>query len=175
MRRALPLALAVALAASSAGSALEAQTLTFTRVGDGPIAFSGKTYVWCGSWEPDVKVPALRVLLVPRRHDRSYWLLSGVLKDIRRSPRVHFPVGFVWNRPKGAELFVYDRPTKNEASSETEKAKGVVTFSRVTCRRGQNVVVSASGVLGSEFGDGKPIRVTGTFRGVVGPPPRGFR
>jgi hypothetical protein len=121
-----------------------------------------------------VKVPALRVLLVPPRGRGAYWMLSGVLKDIQRTPRVRFPIGFVWNRPKGAELFVYDAPTKNEASSETEHAKGVVTFSRITCRRGKTVTISARGVLGSEFGDGTPVRVSGTFRGTIGRPPVGL-
>jgi hypothetical protein len=121
-----------------------------------------------------VKVPALHVLLVSPRRRRSYWQLSGVLKDVRRTPRVRFPIGFVWNRPQGAELFVYDARTKDGASSEEEEAKGVITFSKVTCRRGATVVISARGVLGSTIFDGKAVRVSGTFRGTVGKPPPGL-
>lgn len=159
-----------AAAATAAGS-----TLVFHRADGSRIRLDGRVYAWCGRWEPDVKVPAFHILLVPPRRRGSYWMLSGVLKDVRRAPRVRFPIGFVWNRPKGAELFVYDRPTKNEASSETEEAKGTITFSRITCRRGQSVVISASGVLGSEFSAGTKIRVSGTFRGAIGRPPPGVR
>jgi hypothetical protein len=158
-----------AAAATAAGS-----TLVFHRADGSRIAFAGRLYAWCGPWESDVKVPSVHVWLVPPRRRGAYWMLSGVLKDVRRQPRVRFPIGFVWNRPKGAELFVYDKPTRNEASSETEHAKGVVTFSRVSCRLGDEVVISARGALGSEFGDGTPVRVSGTFRGTVGKPPRGF-
>jgi hypothetical protein len=148
--------------------------LTFRRADGSALRFDGKLYVWCGRWESEVNVPALDVLLVSRRRGRSYWRLSAVLRDIRRDPRVRFPIGFVWNRPEGAQLFVYDRKTKNGASSEEEEAKGVFTFSKVTCRRGQNIVIRASGVLGSVFEDGPPVRVTGTFRGIVGRPPPGL-
>jgi hypothetical protein len=169
------LALVVSAVVAAAASATSQSTLAFRRADGTPIRFDGRLYAWCGRWEPDVKVPALQVLLVPPRRRRgAYWMLSGVLKDIRRNPRVRFPIGFVWNRPKGAELFVYDAPTKNEASSETEEAKGIVSFTRTTCRRGQTVAISARGVLGSEFGDGTPVRVSGKFRGTIGPPPRGL-
>jgi hypothetical protein len=146
--------------------------LTFRRADGSAIPFDGKLYVWCGRWESEVKVPALDVFLVPRR-GQSYWRLSAVLRDIRRDARVRFPIGFVWNRPEGAQLFVYDRKTKNGASSEEEKAKGVFTFSKVTCRRGRSIVIRASGVLGSVFEDGPPVRVSGIFRGTVGRPPLG--
>jgi hypothetical protein len=169
MRRASVIGLVCALTAAT-GLAAGASSLNFRRAGGSAIVFTGKLYAWCGPWEPDVKVPAVHVLLVPPAHG-SYWLLSGVLRDVRRQARVRFPVGFTWNRPKGAELFVYDRPTKNEASSETEEANGAITFSKVSCVRGRGVEIRASGVLGSEFSDGKPIRVNGTFRGTIGRPP----
>ena len=98
-----------------------------------------------------------------------------MLRDINRRPRVRFPLGFVWNRPKGVEIFVYDRRTKNEASSETEEAGGTITFSRLTCQKGSVVRFDVNGVLGSEFFDGKRIRIGGTFRGVIGRAPSRLR
>jgi len=102
-------------------------------------------------------------------------MLSAVLRDVRKRPRVRVPVGFVWNRPKGAEIFVYDASTKNEASTETEKAHGTVEFSRVSCRKGRRVTVTIHAVLGSEFSDGGNVRVDGSVRGVVGTPPAAIR
>jgi hypothetical protein len=174
MRHAILVAFTAAIVATSAGSAAGTGPLTFHRVGGAPIAFSGKTYVWCGPWEPGVSRRAVHVMRWPKQGRGSYWQLSGVLRDIRRDSRVRFPVGFVWNKPKGAQLFVYDSATRNEASSETEEARGTITFSEVTCRRGRSVTIRASGMLGSEFSDGTPLRVTGTFRGTVGRPPPGL-
>jgi hypothetical protein len=173
MRLSVFAAAASIAAVLASAPAADPGNLTFRRADGSAMRFDGKLYVWCGRWEPDVKVPALDVFLV-RRRGQSYWALSAVLRDVRRDPRVRFPIGFVWNRPKGAQLFVYDRKTKNGASSEEEEAKGVITFSKITCRRGRSVTIRASGVLGSVFSDGTPVRVTGTFRGTVGRPPPGL-
>jgi hypothetical protein len=175
MRCAFVIALAVVMTVVGYGSAAATRPLTFTRAGGAPIVFSGKTYVWCGPWEPDVHVPAVHVLIVPKQRRASYWLLSGVVRDVKRQARVRFPVGFVWNRPKAAELFVYDAATKNEASSETEEARGTITFSALSCVKGRVMEVEINGVLGSEFSDGKRIRVSGTIRGLIGRPPPGLR
>ena len=174
MKRAL-VAAAICGALAAGASAAAPSSLTFRRADGSAIAFTGKTYVWCGRWEPDVAEPAVHALLVPpRRRRSSYWLLSGVLRDVRKQPRVGFPIGFAWNKPRGGQLFVYDARTKNEASSETEEARGTIVFSKLTCAKGSAVQIDVSGVLGSEFSDGKPVRVSGTFRGVVGRPPPGL-
>ena len=144
---------------------------TFRRSDGTAIRFAAPIRVWCGRWEPDVPVRSLHVGALPARRGSSYWMLTAVLRDVRAHPRVRFPIGFVWNRPKGAEIFVYDARTKNEASSETEEAHGTVEFSQVGCRRGQRVQLTVHGVLGSEFFDGKKVRSDGTVRGVVGATP----
>ena len=97
MRYAFVIASAVAMTVAGYGSAAATRPLTFTRAGGAPIVFSGKTYVWCGPWEPDVHVPAVHILLVPKQRRTSYWHLSGVVRDVKRQTRVRFPFGFVWN------------------------------------------------------------------------------
>jgi hypothetical protein len=87
---------------------------------------------------------------------------------------MHFPVGFVYTRPRRAQVFVYDAARDNELNSEDEDSRGIVRFSRFGCRLGQTVELEIAGIIGSEFSDGKPIRVSGRFRGVVAKRPRGF-
>ena len=68
---------------------------------------------------------SLHAAALPLGRGPSYWMLSAVLRDVRKRPRVRVPVGFVWNRPKGAEIFVYDASTKNEASTERRRLMGL--------------------------------------------------
>lgn len=46
-----------------------------------------------------------------------------------------------------------------------------ITFQEVSCQRGGTVRFSIDAVVGSEFGDGPTMRVTGSFRGTVGDRP----
>src|SRR5262245_53834574 len=137
MKSALVAAAAICAIAIVGLAGAATSQLSFRRADGSAIAFAGRIYVWCGRWEPDVRQPAVHVLLLPSRRGRAYWFVSGVLRDVRKQTRVTFPVGFAWNHPRGAELFVYDQRTKNEASSETEEARGAVAFSRLSCTRGQ--------------------------------------
>ena len=91
--------------------------------------------------------------------------MSAVRRDVVVGRRIKFPNDFVWNRPRGALLFVADG--ENEASTAEEESSGSMEFSRVTCRRGGVVAFSIQGIVGSEFSDGKPVRVSGTYRGRV--------
>ncbi len=43
---------------------------------------------------------------------------------------------------------------------------------RATCRRSGAVEIGLSGTIASEFSDGKPVRVSGTYRGRIGSRPR---
>jgi hypothetical protein len=114
------------------------------------------------------------VLVLRTRRNQSYWSLSTVLRDARPGRVLRFPVGFVYTRPRKAQLFVYDAKTRNELSSEDEDSRGTVVFSKVGCKPGQTVAFRVRGTLGSEFSDGKPISVNGSFRGTVGKPPAGL-
>jgi len=144
--------------------------LTFTRDDGSPIEFDQRPRVWCGPWEQGVRVRAVHVLAGRGRH---HWQLDAVRRDVARGTTVRFPRFFVFDHPKGAQLFVADAP--NEASTGEEEASGSMTFMRVTCRRGGVLAFRVDAVLGSEFSDLGTIRVQGTFRGRVGHPPRSPR
>ena len=143
------------------GSAAEAG-LVFKRADGSAIRFAGTPRVWCGPWETDVARPSVHVAVGSVKHR---WHLSAVRRDLTIGRRIRFPNDFVWNRPRGALLFVADGA--NEASTAEEESSGSMEFSRLTCRRGGVVAFSIQGSLGSEYSDGESVRVSGTYRGRV--------
>jgi hypothetical protein len=152
---------AVLLAVLLAAPVAQAK-LRFTREDGSVISFSAKPRVWCGAWEPDVKKRSVHVAV---RGRKRHWDLSAVRADVRPGTQVKFPTDFVFNKPKGAQLFVADAP--NEASTNEEEASGSMTFTHVTCKHGGVVSFTIDAVLGSEFSDLGTISVTGSFRGHV--------
>ncbi len=163
-------AAAVAVGVASAATS----PIAFHRADGSRITFGGSPRVWCGRWEPDVPTRAVHVLVLRTRRNQSYWSLSAVVRDVHLGRAMRFPVGFVYTRPRRAQLFVYDARTDNELNSEDEDSRGTVMFSKLGCELGQTVELTVRGTIGSEFVDGKPITVSGRFRGVVGKPPPGF-
>jgi hypothetical protein len=161
-------ALVAACALLASASVAEA-ALVFSREDGTPIAFPGKTRVWCGPWEEDVAVPAIHVFTGRLRHPQHHWELSAVRRDVAPGTRLRFPLDFVFDHPRGAQMFAADDPI--EASTAEEEASGSMTFTRTGCRRGGVVAFRIDAVLGSEFSDGEEVRVTGTFRGRVGQAP----
>jgi hypothetical protein len=126
------------------------------------VRFAGTPRAWCGPWESDVGRPSVHVALGT---GKNHWHLSAVHRDLTIGRRIKFPNDFVWNRPRGALLFVADG--ESEASTAEEESSGSMVFSRVTCRRGGLVAFSIQGVLGSEFSDGESVRVSGTYSGRI--------
>jgi hypothetical protein len=80
-------------------------------------------------------------------------------------------IDFTWMRPSGIELFVFDAPTKNEASEGAEGSRGRVVVRRGTCSRGGAFEIAVSAVIASEFFDGKRIRASGVVNGTIGARP----
>ena len=148
-------ALAVLAAAAPAQGALR-----FERE-DGSRMPGGRPIVWCGPWADDVATPTLHV-------GSSRWHLGAVRRDLVRGRAFTFPHSFVFDRPTQAELFIADRATENELSTEGEDSSGRVFFRRISCRPGRVVAFSIDATVDSEFGDGETMRVRGVFRGRVG-------
>jgi hypothetical protein len=143
------------------GSSAEAR-LVFKRADGSVVRFAGTPRAWCGPWESDVGRPSVHVALGT---SKNHWHLSAVRRDLAIGRRIKFPNDFVWNRPRGALLFVADG--ENEASTAEEESSGSMAFSRVTCRRRGLVAFSIQGILGSEFSDGESVRVSGTYSGRI--------
>jgi hypothetical protein len=141
--------------------------LAFERLDGKQIRFTGTPRVWCGPWDDEVARPSIHVVLRAPRHG---WELSAVRRNLKTGRPIEFPNDFVSTRPRGALLFVFDAAI--EASSAEEESSGSMVFSRVSCRFGGVVEFSIDAVLGSEFFNGKRVRVSGTFRGHVSRQPR---
>ena len=98
---------------------------------------------------------------------QSRWQLQIARKHVHPG-RV---LGFSWRHANGIGIFVYDAKTRNEASEGAEGSRGKVVLRRASCRRGHVVEIGLSGTIASEFSDGKPVRVSGTYRGRIGSRP----
>ena len=161
MRALLGLALLLALLVAAAGSAAASDSPLFRRADSSAIVFPGGVRAWC-----DAK--SLNVFSLGPTLRSSRWELEVGRKSVRPGGVIRFS----WRGANGISIFVYDAKTHNEASVGAEGSRGVVTLRRATCRRGGSLEIGLSGTIASEFSDGKPIRVSGTYRGTVGAPPR---
>lgn len=161
--------LVVALLVSSCllvGVSVAEAGLVFKRPDGSAIPFMGTPRAWCGSWDDEV---ARRSVHVELRSARRGWELAAVRRDLKVGRRINFPNDFVSKRPRGALLFVADAAI--EASTAEEESSGSMMFSQVSCRLGGVVEFSIDALLGSELFNGKPVRVSGTYRGRVSKQP----
>jgi hypothetical protein len=92
-----------------------------------------------------------------------------VVDDVTIGEQMSFPNSFVWDQPTGVAVFVSDPP--NECSTAELDAGGYVVFQRFDCGDAGQLQFSIDAVLGSEYGDGPPITVRGTFKAPVSRPP----
>jgi len=136
--------------------------LVFTHQDGTRASFPREVRVWCGPWEPDVRVRSIHVLV---GRGPASWLMTAVLADVRRDPVVRFPNDFVFDAPRGALLFV--AAGGNEASSAEEEASGTLHFRRARCGAHPRVAFTVDATLGSEFSDGGTVRVRGSFRATL--------
>jgi len=148
-------ALLLALTCSAAAS----DSPLFRRADGSAIVFPGAVRAWCD--EKSLNVVSLGGIR------QSRWQLEVARRSVRPGH-----IRFSWNRANAVGVFVFDAKTHNEASEGAEGSRGVVTLRRATCRRGGSLEIGLSGTIASEFSDGKPIRVSGTYRGAVGSRPR---
>jgi hypothetical protein len=152
-------ALLVAVLPATAAAITVENRLVFTRPDGTEVAYPSRVRVWCGPWEQDVPVRAIHVQVGVR--GEPYWRMSAVVADVNRRRVVELPHSFVFDQPTGALLFAVDGT--NELSSAEEEAAGRIVFRRARCGRRLSVRFRVAATLGSEFSDGQPVRVRGTF------------
>ena len=133
--------------------------LTWTHRDGTPVEFSRTVRVWCGRWAPDVPVRSIHVRVGNRA---AHWELHAVVADVKRRPVVPLPNSFVFDRPEGAQLFATDGD--DEVNSDQEESTGRIVFDRVGCGPRLRIAFRFNGRLGSEFFDGEPFLVRGSFR-----------
>jgi hypothetical protein len=192
LRRATLLATAVLTLAACGGTsesipegarvstATEPSGLVFRRADGSEIEMAGRPLVWCGPWNDMIPNRALQVAAIggvrrePGQHWFSYWQLWAIPGDVQGRKPVGFPSEYTFERPRGVVLFVGDAETENEASTEGDDSGGQVVFSQAGCEVGAPIEFTIDALADSEFGDGDPVSVKGTFRGVVAEPPAGW-
>jgi hypothetical protein len=143
--------------------------LTWTRPDGTAVAFGPEIRVWCGPWASDVRVRSIHVRIGRQRRggEPGLWELHAVLADVRRRPVVRLPNSFVFDHPRGAQLFAVDGA--DELNSETEESAGRIRFRRARCGPRMRVAIRVRARVGSEFRDGEPLRVRGSFSASIAP------
>jgi hypothetical protein len=170
---------ALLLAVLGCGDSTESPTgpepvndLVFTREDQSQIAFpnDASLFVWCGPWEEGfVPTPSLQILFGSPGPAAPYWHLRAVVADVTPGQPLTFPNEFVFDQPKDVDVFVGDPP--NELSTQAGGSSGSLTFQELQCGAGGRVSFTIDAVIGSEFGDGPPVSVTGSFSAPIGQPP----
>jgi hypothetical protein len=124
-------------------------------------------FIWCGSWEENVPVPSLRIVLGGPGSGEPYLQLRAVLDNVTVGEPLSFPNTFVFDQPKDVDVFVFDPP--NEASTQTEGTGlgGQITFQELACEAADRIEFTIDATLGSEFGNGPAITVSGRFRASI--------
>jgi hypothetical protein len=152
--------LSVVLLLTLTSSAAASDSPLFRRANGSAIVFPGIVRAWC-----DAK--RLNIFSLPSKLRQSRWQLQIARKHVHPGGVVRYS----WRHANGIGIFVYDGKTRNEASEGAEGSHGTVTLSRASCRRGGAVEIGLSGTIASEFSDGKPVGVSGTYRGRIGSRP----
>jgi len=152
--------LSVVLLLALTGSAAASDSPLFRRANGSAIVFPGTVRAWC-----DAK--RLNIFSLASKRRQSRWQLQIARKHVHPGGVARFS----WRHANGIGIFVYDGKTRNEASDGAQGSHGTVMLRRATCRPGGAVEIGLSGTIASEFSDGKPVRVSGTYRGRIGSRP----
>ena len=91
----------------------------------------------------------------------AFWELSAVVADVRRRALVRLPKTFIWNRPRGAQLFA--AAGGNESNSDTDESSGSIRFQRVRCGRRLRIAFRVERARRQRGLDGETLTVRGSF------------
>lgn len=149
-------------------------SVVFERPDGSKVQFGTDIQIWCGAWEEGL-VPnqTLHIMVGAQTSGDGalkYWWLRAVVDDVTIGEEMTFPNSFIWDEPKDVDIFVFDSP--NELSTQDERSSGSIVFQQLQCHLGGDVEFTIEAVIGSEFGDGPPLQVEGSFQGKVTLEPR---
>jgi hypothetical protein len=143
--------------------------IVFEREDGSIVTFDTSTFIWCGPWEAGtIPIETIHIMSGVNQLGqipKSAWMLKAVIGDVVTGKEISFPNSFVWDQPRGAELFVYDQP--NELSTHEEESSGSLIFQKMRCAGLTEVTFSIDAVIGSEFHDGEKLKVSGTFKAKI--------
>jgi len=147
-------------------------SLVFTRADQSEITFSNAAvqFVWCGPWEEGaIPTESLQIIFGGPGVEDPTLHVRVVVADVVIGVPLAFPNNYVFDQPKDVDLFLLDLP--NELSTQDDESSGSITFQKLDCGSGGEVQFSIDAVIGSEFGGGPTVSVTGSFQAEVGQPP----
>jgi hypothetical protein len=145
----------------------QTNNIEISRADGSGIVFAPSVWAWCGPWEPgEISEPTVHVLVGSQT---SRWEFRVVRRDVRIGESLSFPNSFIFDEPRGADMFVHDPP--NELSTQIANSTGAVIIEHLDCSAGGGIRFTVEATLGSEFGDRPPVTVTGNFSSPwTGPP-----
>ena len=122
-----------------------------------------------GAWEEGlIPTASLQIFFGGPTASDPRWHLRAVMADVTIGEVLLFPNNFIWDQPKDVDIFIYDPP--NELSTQDYQSGGSITFQQLQCGSGGGIRFSIDAVIGSEFGDGPSVAVSGTFQAPIGVP-----
>lgn len=141
-------------------------SVRFTRQ-DSSVIVMGPTYaICCATWEPGyVDKMAFKVLFYDSLGVHGTWELFLLSDEAKQDTSYVLPTTGAGQ--SHVFMFVFDRETGNEASSEQSGSSGTITLHSFSCGPPARIDAMLDAVLGSEFGAGPPIRVQGRLTGTV--------
>ena len=165
----LPALVFVAALGATIAQADVENNLVFRRQNGETIQFAttARAFAWCGPYEVgNAPTPTYHVIFYDTTLvDHRYWRLWAIPRDIVLGEPQLFPNYWMWPNPDSVDIFVGDPP--NEATTDVEEAGGWIVFDKLDCAAGGEVAFTIGARIGSEFGGGPFITVTGTFRATV--------
>jgi hypothetical protein len=131
------------------------------------VVFAPNVYAWCGPWEEgNVAEPTVHVLVGDAS---ARWEFRVVQRDVEPGATLSFPNTFIWDQPRGADMFVHAPP--NELSSQVTESSGAVMVEGLDCSAGGGIHFTVEATLASELAGLPSVTVTGHFISPwTGPP-----
>jgi hypothetical protein len=138
--------------------------LAFARHDETLIGMGANYAICCGAWEvgyDDTFV--LKIFCYGESAEESFWKLFIVVGDVELDTPYTFPT----DEANPARVFMVDASNSNELSSDTLESSGTITFTLLDCGPPVRVDFTVDCTVGSEFGGGPSVDVSGDFSCTV--------
>ena len=142
-----------------------ADSLDFKRPDSSVVVMGTTPLVCCGLYDPSfVNERAMRVVLYDSANQKPGWEILILIDRAQAGATTTLPTTVVApSKVPRVSMFVAD--LGNELSSDTQESSGTITVHSFSCSPTTiQIDFSVDAILGSEFGDGPPMVVKGTFQ-----------
>jgi hypothetical protein len=120
--------------------------------------------ICCGPWEAGYdETFVLKIFCYGGSAEESVWKLFIVVDEVE----LDTPYAFPTDEANPAVIYMVDASNSNELSSDTDESSGTITFTVLNCGPPLEVDFTVDCNVGSEFGDGPSVDVSGDFRCTV--------